>query len=54
MWTNTLENYSIEDYILNETSYLLSPQNVFSIRVSTRYRHKDIQFKEIKVVYYAI
>ena len=41
-------------YILNETSYLLFPQDVFSIRVPTRYRHKDIQFKEMKAVYYAI
>ena len=41
-------------YILNETSHLLSPQDVFSIRVSTRHRHKDIQFKEMKAVHYAI
>ena len=42
------------EYILNEPGLRLSPQDVFSIRVFTRYRYKDIQFKEIKTVYHII
>ena len=54
VWTDALGNYGMRGYILNETSHLLSPQDVFSIRVSIRHRHKDIQFKEMKAVYHAI
>ena len=41
-------------YILSEPGLYPSPQDVFSIRVATRHRHKDIQFKEMKAVHHAI
>ena len=41
-------------YILNQPGLPPSAQDVFSIRVPTRHRRKDIQFKEMKAIYYAI
>ena len=42
VWTDASGNHGMGGYILNETSHLPSPQDVFSIRVPIRYRHKDI------------
>jgi hypothetical protein len=43
-------------YILNHVDHLQSIQlkDVFSIRIATRYRSKDIQFKEMKAVHHAM
>ncbi len=41
-------------YILEHLDLLQSAQDVFSTRVATRDRRKDIQFKEIKAIQHAI
>ena len=54
VWTDASGNHGMGGYILNQPGLPPSPQDVFSIRVPTRHRRKDIQFKEMKAVHYAI
>ena len=42
------------DYILKYPDLLQSIQKAFNNSITTRYRQKDIQFKEIKAIYYVI
>ena len=54
VWTDASGNHGMGGYILNEPSLRPSLQDVFSIRVPTRHRRKDIQFKEMKAVQHAV
>ena len=54
IWTDASGKYSIGGYILGHPDLLHSVQDVFSERIATRHRHKDIQFKEIKAVHHAV
>ena len=54
IWTDASGRLGMGGYILNHPTHLHSVQDVFSIPVATRYRRKDIQFKEMKAILYAI
>lgn len=54
VWTDASETYGMGGYILKQPGLPPSPEDVFSIRVPTRHRRKDIQFKEIKAVHHAM
>ena len=54
VWTDASGNLGMGGYILKQPGLPPSPQDVFSIRVPTRHRRKDIQFKEMKAVHHAI
>lgn len=52
IWTNASDRLGMGGYILQ---HLTDPvQEAFSIRIATRHRRKDIQFKEMEAVYHAI
>ena len=52
IWTDASGRLGMGGYILQDLSN--SVQEAFSIRLTTRHRRKDIQFKEMKAVYQAI
>ena len=52
IWTDASGRLGMGGYILHDLSDPV--QEAFSIRLATRYRRKDIQFKEMKAVYHAI
>ena len=54
IWTDASGKHGMGGYILTQPGLPPSAQDVFSMRVSTRHRRKDIQFKEMKAVHYAI
>lgn len=56
VWTDASGKLGMGDYILPSSDQLNSIrlEDTFSTRVATRHRHKDIQFKEMKAVLYAI
>ena len=54
VWTDASGNHGMGGYILKDPGLRPTMQDVFSIPLSTRHRHKDIQFKEMKAVLYAI
>ena len=41
-------------YLLYDLNLLFSIKKMFNIRIFTRYIYKNIQFKKIKVIFYAI
>lgn len=54
IWTDASGKHGMGGYILKQPHLPPTAQEVFSIRVSTRHRRKDIQFKEMKAVHHAI
>ena len=52
IWTDASGKHGMEGYIQEHTSQ--SVLEAFSIRLATRHRRKDIQFKEMKAVHQAI
>ena len=44
----------MKSYLLKYFNLLSAIKNVFSIRISIRYMHKNIQFKKIKIILHAI
>ena len=54
IWTNISGKLGIGGYILKHSNLLSHVQNVFSTRVTSRHTRKDIQFKEMAVILYAI
>ena len=56
VWTDVSGKLGIGGYILPSPDQIdvIRLEDVFSTRVATRHRHKDIQFKEIKAVLYTI
>ena len=54
IWTDASGKHGMGGYILKQPGLPPSAQDVFSIRVPTRHRCKDIQFKEMKAVHHAI
>ena len=54
IWTDASGKHGMGGYILEHPDLLTSAQEAFSIRMPTRYKRKDIQFKEIKAVHNAI
>ena len=52
IWTDASGKYGMGGYIQESTSQLI--MEAFSVRVPTRHRRKDIQFKEMKAVQLAI
>ena len=51
---DALGKQGIGGYILAQPDLLQFVQEAFCLPISTRHRHKDIQFKEVKFVYHAI
>ena len=54
IWTDASGSLGLGGFILQHPNQLHSVQEAFSTRIATRHRHKDIQFKEMKAVLYAI
>ncbi len=54
IWTDASGKFGMGGYILEHPDLLQSAQDVFSTRVATRDRRKDIQFKEMKAIQHAI
>ena len=52
IWTDTSRKFGLGGYMLDRLGTIV--HNVFSTRVITRYIRKDIQFKEIQTVNYAL
>ena len=54
IWTDASGKLGLDGFILERPDQLHSVQEAFSTRISSRHSHKDIQFKEMKAVLYAI
>ena len=54
VWTDASGNLGLGGYILEDPQLTHTVQEAFSIRVATRHRRKDIQFKEMRAVLHAI
>ena len=54
IWTDASGKHGMGGYILEHPDLLASAQEAFSVRMPTRHKCKDIQFKEIKAVHNAI
>ena len=54
IWTDASGNIGLGGFILEDPPILINAQEAFSILLSNRWRSKDIQFKEMMAVLYAL
>ena len=54
IWTDASGNIGLGGFILEDPPILTNAREAFSILLSNRWRSKDIQFKEMMAVLYAL